>query len=199
MADNGTLKEKEGRRILQFNVEQEIGHGIAVSRLAGRLAREIGLTEEQSHELAVAGMVHDIGKFRLWTYIHAQERDPLMIEELKYVRLHSTLGYEFLRKQGDYSEFILESILYHHENYDGSGYPYKLAGDSIPVGARILRICDVFCALTSDRPYRKAFDTKTAMELMIEDNRHFDLSIFLAFQRVVHSGYLTEARDVIPE
>ena len=199
MADNGTLKEKEGRRILQFNVEQEISHGIAVSRLAGRLAREIGLTEEQSHELAVAGMVHDIGKFRLWTYIHAQERDPLMIEELKYVRLHSTLGYEFLRKQGDYSEFILESILYHHENYDGSGYPYKLAGDSIPVGARILRICDVFCALTSDRPYRKAFDTKTALELMIEDNRHFDLSIFLAFQRVVHSGYLTEARDVIPE
>ena len=199
MADNDTLKEKEGRRILQFNVEQEISHGIAVSRLAGRLAREIGLTEEQSHELAVAGMVHDIGKFRLWTYIHAQERDPLMIEELKYVRLHSTLGYEFLRKQGDYSEFILESILYHHENYDGSGYPYKLAGDSIPVGARILRICDVFCALTSDRPYRKAFDTKTALELMIEDNRHFDLSIFLAFQRVVHSGYLTEARDVIPE
>ncbi len=199
MADNDTLNKTEGRRILHFNVEQEIGHGIAVSRLAGRLAREAGLDEEKSHELAVAGMVHDIGKFRLWTYIHAQKRDPLVIEELKYVRLHSTLGYEFLKKQGDYSDFILESILYHHENYDGSGYPFRLAGDRIPAGARILRICDVFCALTSDRPYRKAFDIKTALELMIEDNRHFDLSIFLAFQRVVHSGYLSEVTGMPPE
>ncbi len=189
MAGTDGLTRNEGNRILQFNVDQEISHGIAVSNLAGKLAREAGLSEEKSHELAVAGMVHDIGKLKLHTYIENQKKDPLVIEELKYVRMHSMLGYEILKGQGDYSDFILESVLYHHENFDGSGYPFNLSGEKIPIGARILRICDVFCALTSDRPYRKAFDLKTALELMIEDNRHFDLRIFLAFQRVVHNGY----------
>ena len=90
-------------------------------------------------------MLHDIGKLKLTEYINGRERDPLLIEELKYVRMHSTLGYEELKDQG-YSEFVLESILYHHENYDGTGYPDNLIGDQIPIGARILRVCDVFAA-----------------------------------------------------
>ncbi|MFR7395083.1 MAG: HD-GYP domain-containing protein [Blautia wexlerae] len=84
--------------------------------------------------LAIAGMLHDIGKLKLTRYINGQEQDPLVIEELKYVRMHSTLGYEELKGQG-YSDFVLESILYHHENYDGSGYPSNKAGDDIPIGS----------------------------------------------------------------
>ncbi len=91
-------------------------------------------------------MLHDIGKLKLTEYINGRERDPLLIEELKYVRMHSTLGYEELKDQG-YSEFVLESILYHHENYDGTGYPDNLIGDQIPIGARILRVCDVFALI----------------------------------------------------
>ena len=109
-----------------------------------------------------------------------------IIEELKYVRMHSTLGYEELKDQG-YSEFVLESILYHHENYDGTGYPDNLIGDQIPIGARILRVCDVFAALTSDRPYRTAFDVATVMELMIDEIKNFDMEVFLAFQRIIHN------------
>ena len=75
---------------------------------------------------------------------------------------------------------------YHHEKWNGKGYPEGLKEYSIPLEARILRVCDVFAALISDRPYRKAFDVDTAMELMIEDIRHFDMKVFLAFQRVVH-------------
>ena len=74
-----------------------------------------------------------LAKLKLTGYINGQENDPLLIEELKYVRMHSTLGYEELKDQG-YSETVLQSILYHHENYDGSGYPSNLAGDSIPLG-----------------------------------------------------------------
>ena len=106
---------------------------------------------------------------------------------MRFVRTHSTLGYELLQGRG-YSDFVLESILYHHENYDGTGYPANLAGEKIPFGARILRICDVYCALTSDRPYRSAFTRKQAMELMTEEVKNFDLKMFLAFQRVIHSG-----------
>lgn len=172
-------------RILEFDLSAELNHGITVSNLAYAVAEELGLEESKCYELAIAGMLHDIGKLRLTGYINGQERNPLVIEELKYVRMHSALGYEELKGQG-YSDFILESILYHHENYDGSGYPSNKAGEEIPIGARILRVCDVFAALSSDRPYRKAFDRQTVMELMIEEVKNFDMEVFLAFQRVVH-------------
>ena len=172
-------------RLLEFDLSEELKHGIAVSNLAYAVAGELGLPHEQCYELAEAGLLHDIGKLKLRSYINGQEQDPLVIEELKYVRMHSSLGYEELKDQG-YSDFILESILYHHENYDGSGYPSNKSGEEIPIGARILRVCDVYCALSSDRPYRKAFDKKTVMELMIDEVKNFDMEVFLAFQRVVH-------------
>ena len=177
--------EKTADRILDFDLSAELNHGIVVSNLAYAVASELGLEQEICYELAVAGMLHDIGKLKLTEYINGRERDPLLIEELKYVRMHSTLGYEELKDQG-YSEFVLESILYHHENYDGTGYPDNLIGDQIPIGARILRVCDVFAALTSDRPYRTAFDVATVMELMIDEIKNFDMEVFLAFQRIIH-------------
>ena len=158
-----------------------------VSNLAYAVAEEMGLPHEQCYELAIAGMLHDIGKLKLTSYINGQEQDPLVIEELKYVRMHSSLGYEELKDQG-YSDIVLQSILYHHENYDGSGYPSNLSENSIPLGARILRVCDVYAALSSDRPYRKAFDVSTVIELMIDEIKNFDMEVFLAFQRVVHNN-----------
>ena len=158
-----------------------------MSNLAYALSKELGLPHAQCYDLAIAGMLHDIGKLKLRSYINGQESNPMVIEELKYVRMHSTLGYEELKDQG-YSDFVLESILYHHENYDGSGYPSNLSGDSIPLGARILRVCDVYAALSSDRPYRKAFDVSTVIELMIDEIKNFDMEVFLAFQRVVHNN-----------
>ena len=143
-----TQKEeiKSTDRLLEFDLSAELNHGIAVRNLAYAVAKELGQEEEFCYQLAIAGMLHDIGKLKLTGYINGQERDPLLIEELKYVRMHSTLGYEELRDQ-DYSEIVLQSILYHHENYDGTGYPSNLSGDSIPLGARILRVCDVYAAL----------------------------------------------------
>ena len=93
---------------------------------------------------------------------------------------------EILKEKG-YSDFVSESVLYHHENFDGSGYPDNLKEFEIPIGARILRVCDVFAALISDRPYRSAFDVDAAVELMIEEVKNFDMEVFLAFMRVVNS------------
>lgn len=179
--------DKASDRILEFDLSNELQHGIVVSNLAYSVASEMGLDEKICYELALAGMLHDIGKLKLTGYINGQERDPLLIEELKYVRMHSALGYEELKDQG-YSDFVLKSILYHHENYDGTGYPRNLAGEEIPIGARILRVCDVFAALSSDRPYRTAFDMESVMELMIDEIKNFDMEVFLAFQRVVHEN-----------
>lgn len=170
---------------LNEDLETEITHGIAVSRLAGMLAKELKLDVEFCHDIEVAGMLHDIGKLRASTYLYGGDDDTLNVEKMRYVRLHATLGYEVVRNEG-YSDRICEMILHHHENYDGTGYPDNLVGEDIPLGARILRVCDVFTALTTDRPYRKAFDSKTAVELLIEEVRHFDMKVFLPFQSIVH-------------
>ena len=92
--------EKTADRILDFDLSAELNHGIVVSNLAYEVASELGLEQESCYELAVAGMLHDIGKLKLTEYINGRERDPLLIEELKYVRMHSTLGYEELKDQG---------------------------------------------------------------------------------------------------
>ena len=172
-------------RILDLDLSSELNHGIVVSNLAYDVAKELGQNEEFCYQMAIAGILHDIGKLKLTGYIDGQEKDPLLIEELKYVRMHSALGYEELKNQG-YSDIVLESILYHHENYDGTGYPSNLSGKEIPLGARILRVCDVYAALSSDRPYRRAFDITTVIDLMIDEIKNFDMEVFLAFQRVIH-------------
>lgn len=178
------MKKEYQLHMLRYSLTEQVVHGMEVSNLAFEVAREAGLPDDLCHELAVAGILHDIGKIPLGDYV--ERCDTLVVEEMRFVRMHSMLSYEFLKNRG-YSGFVLDSIRYHHENLDGSGYPDHLSGENIPYGARILRICDVYCALTSDRPYRSAFDRDTAIELMIEEIKNFDMGIFIAFLRVVHN------------
>ena len=81
---------KSGDRLLDFDLSEELNHGIAVSNLAYAVAAELGQDEEFCYQMAIAGMLHDIGKLKLTGYINGQENDPLLIEELKYVRMHSS-------------------------------------------------------------------------------------------------------------
>lgn len=178
--------EQKQIHLITFDLEKEIAHGIQVSNLAYKIGKQMDFSEEICHELAIAGILHDIGKLKLLEYI-AGDESPLVVEEIKYVRKHPQLGYESLKDRG-YSPFVLESIYYHHENYDGSGYPENLRGDEIPEGARILRVCDVFAALIAKRSYRDAFSKKTAVEMMIDEVKNFDMKVFLAFQRVIHES-----------
>ena len=200
------INETTQDRILEMDLSAELKHGVVVSNLAYDVAKELGLGKEECYQLAIAGMLHDIGKLKLEGYINGQEQNPMVIEELKYVRMHSTLGYEILKDQG-YSDYVLESILYHHENFDGSGYPSNKSGEEIPIGARILRVCDVYAALSMDRPYRKALENDEVLKLMIDEIKNFDMQVFLAFQRVIHKGGnygikeepVTGMKDILPK
>ncbi|MDD3278101.1 MAG: HD domain-containing protein [Lachnospiraceae bacterium] len=180
------------KHMLQYTLSEQLIHGCEVSNLACEVARELQLSSDLCSQLAVAGLLHDIGKIQVLGEVEDKE-DTLVVEEMSFVRMHAKESYEIVRQHG-YSVFIQESILYHHENFDGSGYPYNFSGLEIPLGARILRVCDVYCALTSDRPYRRAFDTDAAMELMIDDIKDFDMRIFLAFQRVLHEERFRRVR-----
>lgn len=162
-----------------------ISHGILVSNLSYQLALRLGVSEAEAYDIKLAGLVHDVGKMALSQYLYGRNAEGLSIEEVKYMRMHSKIGYDFLKKY-DFSENVLEAVLYHHECYDGSGYPNNLKGEEIPLSARIIRIADAYAALISDRPYRKAFDDETAVDILIEENKNFDMRVFIEFQRLIH-------------
>ena len=178
------------KHLLTYTVDDQVVHAMLVSNLCYSIGQELELDADICQSLFDAGLLHDIGKEKLAAYIY-EENNPLIVEEMKYVRMHSQIGYDILKERG-YPEFILKCVKHHHENMDGSGYPDNLRGEEIPLGARIIRVCDVFAALVSERPYRKSFDQDVAIELMIEEIKNFDIEIFLAFQRVIHAGKYKE-------
>lgn len=182
----GLALEKDAEECYSVDMNDAVRHGMCVSILASELARELSCDEEFVHKAAVAGMLHDVGKIQISPYIYGRRQGAMKIEEMRYVRLHAKLGAEILKREG-YDQDIVDMVHYHHENYDGSGYPYRMCGDEIPLGARIIRVCDVFSALISNRPYRKAFDADTAFGMVIDEVRHFDMKVFLAFQRLINT------------
>lgn len=173
------------KTILEIDLIDGIRHGVCVSNLTYLIAKKLGLSDEDCYKLAIAGMLHDIGKLRLSSYLYGRNSNGMLIEEIQYMRMHSTLGYEILKENG-YDDDICEAVLYHHENYDGSGYPENRKAEQIPLWARIMRVADAFAALVSERPYREAYDFDSAISIMIEDVKEYDMQAFLAFMDVIH-------------
>lgn len=184
--------------ILEIDLDDLIKHGIVVSNLAEMVTRELGFSDDFVNMMAQAGLLHDIGKLRIANYLYGRQNGELKVEEIKYVRMHSVLSYGILKKQG-YEHSILDAVLYHHENYDGSGYPNNLKGDNIPIGARILRLCDVFGALVAHRPYREALSVDEAIRLIIKEIKNYDMECFLALQRVVNSNEFNRLAEIIED
>ena len=176
---------KENNNYMWNDFKDGISHGILVSNLAYSLAKTMHLEESECYDLALAGLLHDIGKLELSQYLYGRNDNGLSIEEMKYMRMHSKLSYDLLLDY-HYSDNLMETVLRHHECYDGSGYPDNLQGEEIPLGARIIRVVDEFAALIADRPYRKAFDIDTAVDIMIEEVKNMDMVVFITFQRMIH-------------
>ena len=182
------MKNKNNSELIDYIVndfKSGIKHGVLVANLTFALAKEYGMSDDEAYELKLAAMVHDIGKLKLSEYLYGRTNESLPVEEKKYMSMHSKISYDVLKKY-DYSDNIMNIVLSHHECYDGSGYPDGLAGEDIPVGARILKVTDEFAALISDRPYRKAFDIDTAVSIMIDEVKNVDMKIFILFQRLIH-------------
>ena len=137
-------------------------------------------------------MVHDLGKVRLNFYMNEKVEDEILaVDETRYMRMHPSIGYAILADY-DYDQTVLDAVLYHHEHYDGTGYPHNLVGKQIPLVGRIMHVCDIFGALISNRDYREGFDVETALDIMIDEVKNFDMKVFLAFQRVAFSDGVME-------
>ena len=132
------------------------GHSERVSDMALQVCRLIGLKKEDTSKIHIAAHLHDIGKIGVPDAV-LNKAGKLTDEEFAYIKKHPIIGAEILGKSHKLSE-LSDIVLMHHERYDGKGYPNGVAGADIPIGARIIAICDSIDAITSNRCYRKAHD-----------------------------------------
>ena len=160
------------------------GHSAAVAIYARDIAQRIGLTEEQQELVHLCGLVHDIGKIGLPAGL-LEKPGPLTLEERRQMEQHSAIGERILRNVDDYSE-IADVVRSHHERIDGMGYPDGVAGDEIPLLARIIGVADAYDAMTSDRPYREALPSRVArMRLAQAVGTQFDTAVVAGFEAIL--------------
>jgi HD-GYP domain-containing protein (c-di-GMP phosphodiesterase class II) len=161
------------------------GHTHRVERLTVRLGAEFGLTSEaEVINLRRGARLHDIGKMGIADQI-LQKPGPLSEEEWTHMRQHPGYAYDLLSPI-TYLHPALDIPRYHHERWDGTGYPSGLAGSAIPLRARIFAVVDVWDAVTSDRPYRKAISKAEALEIIRSGSgSHFDPQVVFAFLKLI--------------
>jgi len=166
------------------------GHCERLSEYSVRLGEHLKLSEEQLIALRRAGVVHDVGKIAVPDAILLKP-GRLTEEEWKVMREHPVAGERICAPLKSF-RLVLPIIRHHHEKLDGSGYPDGLRGDAIPIAARVLQVVDVYDALTTERPYKKAFSAADAIQTMREEvaKGWWDPHIFEQFERLVRSGTL---------
>ena len=142
-------------------------HGRRVAVYAKRLAGRLGLPEAEASKIAMGGLLHDVGKIGMSDRIFSNQNAELSYDMLREVQRHPIIGVMIL-KDMDFLAPLLDLILFHHERIDGSGYPFGLKGDEIPLSARIVSIADCFDAITTDRPYQRRKSCKAAIALLTE-------------------------------
>lgn len=167
-------------RALDLRDHETEGHSQRVTDLTVQLAASLGASEEQLLHLRRGALLHDIGKMGVPDSILLKP-GPLTPEERAAMELHTVYAYELLSPIS-FLEPALPIPLYHHENWDGTGYPKGLKGEEIPLAARVFAVVDVFDALTNDRPYRSAWSQERALEhIRSEAGKRFDPKVVSAF------------------
>ena len=153
------------------------GHSQRVSKYARIIARTIGLSPRQIDRIAVAALLHDVGKIHEIFEPILKKPGKLTPDERAIMELHPLKSVELAEKVSELED-VLPSIRHHHENFDGTGYPDRLAGKNIPLGARVIMFADTIDAMMTDRPYRKALTEKEVRaELSRMKGRQFDPDI----------------------
>ena len=182
------------------------GHSDRVAELSWSIARKLGLGDQEAESARIAGHLHDIGKIGIPDSIISKP-GSLLPEEFAAMKRHPVIG-AFLVKQVAHLSGFAPSVRSHHERWDGSGYPDGLAGEAIPLEARIICIADSFDAMTSARSYREQIDAQSAVDEMRRcSGTQFDPRLVDAFAQLFSTGKLplmlrieeqVNAEDVLP-
>ncbi|MCU1309099.1 MAG: putative rane associated protein [Candidatus Angelobacter sp.] len=168
---------------------KDLNTGVHSTRLAEwgmRVGQELGIPEESLHDIEMAAVVHDIGKIGVPDAI-LNKNGPLTEDERALMNKHPEYGWGVLRLFPALSQTSLIT-LHHHESFDGNGYPGKLRGSEIPLGARIVTVIDSFDAMVSNRPYRKGLPTEEAKRRLVQSSgTQFDPAVVKCFLGIVDS------------
>jgi HD-GYP domain-containing protein (c-di-GMP phosphodiesterase class II) len=159
-------------------------HSVAVCALMVALSRSLGHGEDEARVAGLAGLLHDIGKAAMPLDV-LQKPGKLSDQEYAVMRQHPARGHELLVEGGEAGAEALDVCLHHHERWDGKGYPEGLAGERISILARMGAVCDVYDAITSNRPYKSAWDPADSLARMAEWNGHFEQAVFHAFVKTL--------------
>lgn len=159
-------------------------HSEEVAEVSHALALSMGLSPSEADIIHVAGHLHDIGKIGVPDSV-LKKRGPLNANEWQSIRRHPKAGADILRPVSSLNNLgVVDMVLHHHERYDGTGYPHKLKGIQIPLGARIIAVADSLSAMLQDRPYRASKDFDSAKEEIVRcAGTQFDPRVVQAFER----------------
>lgn len=163
-------------------------HSLHVAEYSKKIAEQLDLSQGEVSEIELAGNVHDLGKVGVEDSI-LNKNGRLTDEEYNIIKKHPVTAYLLLNNLKPYKK-CAQYVLHHHERFDGKGYPDKIAGKDIPLGARILSVADSYDAMTTDRPYREALSQASAVnEMKLFAGTQFDPKVVEAFVTVLKNDY----------
>lgn len=171
------------------------GHSLRVSHLARSIAEAMGVPRRSIEQIEHAALLHDLGKIEAVYSSILMKPAALSAEERSVIESHVTKGEELLRNLSSFPEEVIRAVRHHHEREDGKGYPDGLKGDEIPLGAKIISVCDAVDAMLSDRPYRSALSIPIVMQQLREHTgTQFDSEVVRA---LLASNLLTDYADMM--
>jgi len=183
-----SIKRNEGALIslvrLKTQDDYTYMHSVAVCAMMTALAKELGLGDTEIRQAGLAGLMHDIGKAAIPLEV-LNKPGALTEQEFNLVKLHPEKGHAFMLHAQIEDDVSLDVCLHHHEKIDGSGYPKQLKGDQISIFAKMGAVCDVYDAVTSNRPYKDGWEPGVSLQRMAQWKNHFDETVFKAFVKSV--------------
>lgn len=165
---------------LKVSDEYTFKHSVDVATMSMIVARKYGLNHQQVYEIGITGLLHDIGKAQIPNEV-LNKAGKLTDEEFAVMRQHSLFGYRILEHKKDLSDEIKLGVLQHHEKTNGKGYPLMVAEDKITLFARIISIADIYDALVTERPYKKPFSPRDAVEMIMSMTGELDINVMRCF------------------
>ncbi len=169
---------------LKFSDEYTFQHSVDVATIAMLIAKNSDMSEAEIQKIGMAGLLHDMGKSKIPNEI-LNKAGKLTEEEFAIMKNHSVFGYQILKEKGGIPQEVLMGVLQHHEKLNGKGYPMNVAVDKIHPYAKILSIADIYDALVTERPYKKAFSQQDAIEMIMAMTDELDITFMRSFLGIV--------------
>lgn len=165
---------------LKVSDEYTFKHSVDVATLAMIIAKKNQMSEKDVYNIGVAGLLHDMGKSKIPNEI-LNNPGRLTDDEFEIMKQHSVFGYRILKEKEDIPPEVTMGVLQHHEKLNGKGYPMGVSGEQICPYARILSVADVYDALVTERPYKKAFSQRDAVEILMSMTEELDIHALRCF------------------